>query len=117
MRLQAVNSDEKGISIEVARRATLLLRMRRSKLKHWLQLPGSNLADDSGLEVDALGGEPGVRSARYAGDKGSDADRIALLLRTLILYHLKRGRHVSYVLLPSPMLLGGWNWRQVRSMG
>ena len=42
------------------------------------------LADDSGLEVDALGGEPGVRSARYGGDAcRSDADRVALLLRNL----------------------------------
>ena len=38
------------------------------------------LADDSGLEVDALGGAPGVFSARYAGDDASDADRRALLL-------------------------------------
>jgi XTP/dITP diphosphohydrolase len=41
------------------------------------------LADDSGLEVDALGGAPGVRSARYAGDGATDAERIALLLRNL----------------------------------
>ncbi len=42
------------------------------------------LADDSGLEVDALGGDPGVRSARYGGDAcRSDADRVALLLRNL----------------------------------
>lgn len=41
------------------------------------------LADDSGLEVDALGGAPGVHSARYAGAGASDADRIALLLRNL----------------------------------
>lgn len=39
------------------------------------------LADDSGLEVDALGGMPGVRSARWAGPGASDADNLELLLR------------------------------------
>ena len=41
------------------------------------------LADDSGLEVDALGGAPGVRSARFAGAAASDADNNALLLDRL----------------------------------
>jgi XTP/dITP diphosphohydrolase len=41
------------------------------------------LADDSGLEVDALDGEPGVRSARFAGPGASDAERNALLLERL----------------------------------
>ena len=41
------------------------------------------LADDSGLEVDALGGKPGVLSARYAGKNASDADRINHLLSQL----------------------------------
>lgn len=41
------------------------------------------LADDSGLEVDALGGAPGVLSARYAGESASDADRIEKLLLEL----------------------------------
>ena len=41
------------------------------------------LADDSGIEVDALGGRPGVWSARYAGEQASDADNVALLLREL----------------------------------
>ena len=41
------------------------------------------LADDSGLEVDALGGKPGRLSARYAGEKASDKDRISYLLAQL----------------------------------
>jgi XTP/dITP diphosphohydrolase len=41
------------------------------------------LADDSGLEVDALGGEPGVRSARYAGAVATDEDRYRLLLEKM----------------------------------
>src|SRR5690606_4758529 len=40
------------------------------------------LADDSGLEVTALNGEPGVRSARYAGTHGNSAENIRLLLRS-----------------------------------
>ena len=41
------------------------------------------LADDSGICVEALGGAPGVRSARYAGDDASDSDRVNKLLREL----------------------------------
>ena len=41
------------------------------------------LADDSGLEVDALGGEPGKLSARYAGEGASDRDRVNYLLAKL----------------------------------
>ena len=40
-------------------------------------------ADDSGLEVDALGGEPGVDSAHYAGPQRSHADNVNLLLKNL----------------------------------
>jgi XTP/dITP diphosphohydrolase len=41
------------------------------------------IADDTGLEVDALGGDPGVRSARFAGDDATYADNCELLLRRL----------------------------------
>jgi XTP/dITP diphosphohydrolase len=42
-----------------------------------------SVADDSGLEVDALGGRPGVLSARYAGSDATDPDRVDLLLEEL----------------------------------
>lgn len=41
------------------------------------------LADDSGIAVDALGGRPGVRSARYAGEGATDAENVDLLLAEL----------------------------------
>ncbi|MFH1155795.1 MAG: XTP/dITP diphosphatase [Pseudomonadota bacterium] len=41
------------------------------------------LADDSGLVVDSLGGVPGVRSARYAGDSATDQENVQLLLREM----------------------------------
>ena len=39
------------------------------------------IADDSGIEAEALGGRPGVRSARYAGEAATDEENLALLLR------------------------------------
>lgn len=44
---------------------------------------GLVVADDSGLEVDALGGAPGVFSARYAGENASDVENVRKLLREL----------------------------------
>ena len=47
------------------------------------QLPALVIADDSGLEVDALNGAPGIYSARYAGANATDRDKIDKLLREL----------------------------------
>ncbi len=47
------------------------------------QLPALVIADDSGLEVDALGGAPGIYSARYAGANATDRDKIDKLLGEL----------------------------------
>src|ERR1700686_4470294 len=55
------------------------------KALYYSQLSDGNVfADDSGLVVPALGGAPGVHSARYAGPDASSAERIAKLLRTLV---------------------------------
>jgi XTP/dITP diphosphohydrolase len=54
------------------------------KARHACQATGlPSIADDSGLEVDALNGEPGIYSARYAGKHGAEADNNARLLREL----------------------------------
>jgi XTP/dITP diphosphohydrolase len=54
------------------------------KARHAARVAGlPAIADDSGLEVDALGGAPGVRSARYAGPRASDADNLDRLLAEL----------------------------------
>ena len=64
--------DEIGSSMEENARLKATVCAARSQLL--------TLADDSGLEVDALGGKPGVLSARYAGAGASDAERISYLL-------------------------------------
>lgn len=54
------------------------------------------LADDSGLEVDALGGAPGVMSARYAGPAASDADNRKLLLEALKAFPISSQRRARF---------------------
>ncbi len=79
---RCVSLDDAGISDEVPETGSTLEENAALKATGYARLSGMlTLADDTGLEVDALGGEPGVRSARYA--PGSSQDRIDLLLRNL----------------------------------
>jgi len=61
--------------------------------------PGPLFADDSGLEVDALGGAPGVYSARYAGPHATDLENNELLLQRLGENPARRARFVCVIAL------------------
>jgi XTP/dITP diphosphohydrolase len=74
-----------GIQLEVAETGSTFAENAALKARAYWQASGlATLADDSGLEVDALGGDPGLYSARYSPDPAAtDADRRALLLKNL----------------------------------
>jgi len=82
--LELITPAELGITTVVSEVGESLeenARLKATVLAAESQLPA--LADDSGLEVDALGGEPGRLSARYAGENASDRDRVSYLLKRL----------------------------------
>ncbi len=70
------------------------------------------LADDSGLEVDALDGAPGILSARYSGENANDARNNEKLLRVLagLPQENRRARFVCVIALCSPISNGGKEW-------
>jgi len=73
-----------GLSLEVVESGQTFEENARLKAGAFCAVSGlPTLADDSGLEVDALDGAPGVRSARYAGPGASDTDRYRTLLAVL----------------------------------
>ncbi|MCX7911920.1 MAG: XTP/dITP diphosphatase [Dehalococcoidales bacterium] len=79
-----VSPAELGLDIAVAETGTTFEENARLKALALADACGLlTLADDSGLEVDALGGAPGVYSARYAGEHATDRERISLLLERL----------------------------------
>lgn len=73
--LPGLNHAERGRTFEENARAKSLFYSRR-----W---PGLTLAEDSGLEIEALGGAPGVRSARFSAPRASDEKNIRKVLRLL----------------------------------
>jgi XTP/dITP diphosphohydrolase len=82
--LEIVTPDELGTPPRVEETGATFEENARLKARAyaaWSGLPA--LADDGGLEVDALGGEPGVRSARWLGREASDEELIATTLERL----------------------------------
>lgn len=81
---QLITLEEAGIHEELPETQSTLEGNARQKALHVFERYGiSCFADDTGLEVDALGGAPGVYSARYAGPQRKSEDNIILLLKNL----------------------------------
>ena len=82
--LQLTSLRDEGISQEVEETGATYEENARLKAEAYAKASGLlTLADDSGLEVEALGGVPGPFSARYGGPGLRDAERVQLLLRDL----------------------------------
>jgi XTP/dITP diphosphohydrolase len=83
-RVEVISLKKAGINIEIPEPHQTLAENATEKSKTIWQLTGMNcFSEDTGLEVDALNGEPGVRSARYAGDGKSFEKNIEKLLGKL----------------------------------
>lgn len=84
MPYELLTLDDVGIRTDVKETGATFAENARMKAVEYAKQSGMlTLADDSGLQVDALGGEPGVRSKRYVGDGISDAERNQFLLTKL----------------------------------
>lgn len=82
--LELVSVDEVAPGLELAEPFDTFEANALAKARAVLEATGSPaIADDSGLEVDALGGRPGVLSARFAGVDATDADNNARLVAEL----------------------------------
>lgn len=103
--IEVVAPADLGISLDVPETGSTFAENARLKAEAFCRAAAmATLADDSGLVVDALGGEPGIRSARYAGPDATDADRIQLVLDKLrLVTSAKRSaRFVAAVALARP---------------
>jgi XTP/dITP diphosphohydrolase len=81
---ELVTPKELGIKLDVEESGKTYQENARIKAAAFAKASGLlTLADDSGLEVDALNGEPGLRSSRYAGEGASDERRVEFLLNKL----------------------------------
>ncbi len=78
---EVVTLKDAGIDIDIPEPYDTLEENASTKSKTIFEITGKNcFSEDTGLFVDALNGEPGVKSARYAGDKANNKDNIEKLL-------------------------------------
>jgi len=107
---ELVSLDDLGITDEPIEDGATFATNAAIKARHGARTTGlATLADDSGIEVDALGGGPGVRTRRYAGEHATDAENNAKLLHELDgLPPERRGaRYVCVLALALPDRAGG----------
>lgn len=96
--LEIVSMKEEGINIEVEENGSSFEENSLIKAHAISELSQcAVIADDSGLCVDALGGGPGIYSARYAGENATDGERIEKLLSELVGEKNRSARFVSVV--------------------
>lgn len=82
--IECISMNDAGIDIEVEETGTTFLENAKIKAEAIYKIAKMpTVSDDSGLCVDALGGEPGVYSARYAGEHGNDEKNNKKLLTNL----------------------------------
>jgi XTP/dITP diphosphohydrolase len=96
---------EQGITEEVEETGSSLKQNAVRKAREYAKLSGlTAVADDSGLEVDALGGEPGPLSRRYAGDNVSDKERNDYLLAKIrnIPWNKRTARFRAFIAIATP---------------
>ncbi len=81
---EIISQEEAGVDIDVEETGTTFEENSYLKAKAIYDITGiTTIADDSGLCVDALNGEPGVYSARYGGEGYDDKGRVQLLLKNM----------------------------------
>lgn len=97
--------DQLGINIEIEENGTTFRENALIKAKTIAKICNMpTVSDDSGLEVDALGGRPGVYTARYAGEHATDDENIDKLLASLegVEKQARTARFVSCICLYFP---------------
>jgi len=103
MSIEAVTQGELGISVEIEETGTTFLENSRLKARAICAASGlPAIADDSGLVVHALGGEPGVYSSSYGGDGLDDVGRYAHLIKKMENMEQRGAKFVSTIVCVFP---------------
>jgi len=97
-RFRIISLSEAGIAIDIPEPHDTIAANAAEKSSFIYQLTGKNcFGEDTGLEVEALGGAPGVKSARYAGEKATAAENMAKLQELMKGQTNRKARFVTVI--------------------